>query len=200
MNNPIYIAFDDSDKNLGHFFQTCADEIKQVTIENDFSYESISADSLTKEVINNYTSSADEYVFCAFSHGVDTALLCNNKPYIESNDNVCNFYSSIFFTFACHTAKGIGKEFQDAYVLGYLGYKDEVWVIPAYEDIFVKCATSGISSYLRGNTLKKSYENMIAEYDKQIKSGKVNLIYSALLKNKQALVAIINDDNKTIFD
>lgn len=29
MNNPIYIAFDDSDKNLGHFFQTCADEIKQ---------------------------------------------------------------------------------------------------------------------------------------------------------------------------
>lgn len=41
---------------------------------------------------------------------------------------------------------------------------------------------------------------MIAEYDKQIKSGKVNLIYSALLKNKQALVAIINDDNKTIFD
>lgn len=73
-------------------------------------------------------------------------------------------------------------------------------MIPAYEDIFVKCATSGISSYLRGNTLKKSYENMIAEYDKQIKSGKVNLIYSALLKNKQALVAIINDDNKTIFD
>ncbi|WP_278561853.1 hypothetical protein [Phocaeicola plebeius] len=200
MNNPIYIAFDDGDKSLGHFFQACADEIKQATIENNFSYESISANILTKEIINSYTSSAEEYVFCAFSHGIDTALLCNNEPYIESNDNVCNFYSSVFFTFACHTAKGIGREFQDAYVLGYLGYKDEIWVIPAYEDIFVKCATSGLLSYLHGNSLKKSYEDMITEYDRQIKAGKVNLIYSTLLRNKQALVAIINNETKTIYD
>lgn len=200
MNSPVYIAFDDEDKGLGHFFQTCADEIRQAVADNGLPYESISADRLTKETINTYTEEADEYVFCAFSHGMDTALLCKDKPYVEVNDNVCNFYSSVFFTFACHTAKGIGREFQEAYVLGYLGYKDEAWVIPAYEDVFVKCATSGLVSYLEGNTLKQSYRDMIDEYDKWIKSGGVNLLCSSLLKNKQALMAIINSENKTIND
>lgn len=200
MDNPVYIAFDDADESLGHFFQACADEVKQTIVNNKFSYESISANELTKETVNSYTIDADEYVFCAFSHGMDTALLCKNEPYIETNNNVCNFYSSVFFTFACHTAKGIGQELQDAYVLGYFGYKDEAWVIPAYEDIFVKCATSGLLSFLRGSTLRQSYEDMVGEYDKQIKSGTVNLISSTLLKNKQALVAIINNEGKTIND
>lgn len=112
MNNPIYIAFDDGDKSLGHFFQACADEIKQATIENNFSYESISANILTKEIINSYTSSAEEYVFCAFSHGIDTALLCNNEPYIESNDNVCNFYSSVFLHLHVIQQKGLVGNFK----------------------------------------------------------------------------------------
>lgn len=200
MDNPVYIAFDDADKNLGHFFQSCADEVRQAIVDNKLVYESIGADRLTKETVNSYTGGADEYVFCAFSHGSDKALLCKGKPYIEVNDNVCNFYSSIFFTFACHTAKGIGKEFEDAYVLGYVGYKDEAWVVLGHEDVFVKCATSGLLSYLRGNTLKQSYKDMVDEYDRHIRTGKVNLISSYLLKNKQALVAIINQEARTIHD
>lgn len=197
MNNPIYIAFDDADSLLGHFFQGCADYIKQNVVQEGMSYESINSESLTKDTINKYTCNAEEYVFCSFSHGTDSALLCNNMPYIETNDNVCNFYSSVFYTFSCHTAKGIGQEFQDAYVLWYLGYKEEAWVVPSYEDIFINCATSGLISYIKGKTIKQSYEDMIAEYDKHIKTGKVNPIYAALLKNKMALVSIINNDDKT---
>lgn len=198
MNNPVYVAFDNADKELGHFFLTCADLVKQATVDNGLLYKSIGADFLTKETVNTYTREADEYVFCAFSHGTDTALLCKGKSYIEVDDNVCNFYSSVFFTFACHTAKGIGKEFNDAYVLGYFGYNNEAWVVPAYENVFVKCAISGLVSYLQGNTLKQARQYMIDEYDRQIKGAKVNLIYSYLLKNKQALVAIINIEDKTI--
>ena len=80
----------------------------------------------------------------------------------------------------------------------YLGYKEEAWVVPSYEDIFINCATSGLISYIKGKTIKQSYEDMIAEYDKHIKTGKVNPIYAALLKNKMALVSIINNDDKTI--
>lgn len=200
MNNPVYIACDDADKILGHFFQSCADAVKQATVDNGFSYEHMGADCLTKEAINTFTGEADEYVFCAFSHGTDTALVCNGKSYVEAGDNVCNFYSSVFFTFACHTAKGIGQEFDDVYVLGYFGYNNKAWVIPAYEDVFVKCATSGLISYLQGNTLKQARQDMVDEYDRQLKKGKVNLTYSYLLKNKQALVAIINNEDKTIKD
>ena len=163
MNNPIYIAFDDADSLLGHFFQGCADYIKQNVVQEGMSYESINSESLTKDTINKYTCNAEEYVFCSFSHGTDSALLCNNMPYIETNDNVCNFYSSVFYTFSCHTAKGIGQEFQDAYVLWYLGYKEEAWVVPSYEDIFINCATSGLISYIKGkialfsNECKKLY-------------------------------------------
>lgn len=198
MNEPIYIAFDNADASLGHFFQTCADEIRQIAVDNGMSYKFFGADCLTKELVNSHTDNAEEYVFCAFSHGVDNALLCKGKSYIETNDNVCNFYSSVFFTFACYTANGIGKEFSDAYVLGYFGYNNKAFVCLGYEDVFVKCAISGIVSYIKGNNLEQAKQDMISEYDRQIKNGKLNLVYSCLLKNKQALVSIINSGDKTI--
>lgn len=40
-------------------------------------------------------------------------------------------------TFACETANGIGKEFGEAYVLGYSGYKRLAWVVYAHEEVFV---------------------------------------------------------------
>lgn len=42
--------------------------------------------------------------------------------------------------------------------------------------------------------------DMIAEYDKHIKGARVNPIYSNLLKNKQSLTTIINNEEKTIND
>lgn len=198
MNNPIYIACDNEDKALGHFFQSCYDKIREVAVKNGFKYESLTSLILSKENINKCTSDSEEYVFSAFSHGTDNALLCGKSAYIEANDNVKNFYSSVFYTFACDTANGIGQEFKDTYVIGYFGYKDSAWVVLGYEDIFVECATKGLVSYIEGKTLKEAETDLIAEYDKYIKNAKVNPIYACLLKNKQALVTIINNNDKTI--
>lgn len=200
MNNPIYIACDNEDKVLGHFFQSCYDKIREVAVTNGFKYESLTSLILSKENINKYTSDSEEYVFSAFSHGTDNALLCGKNAYIEANDNVKNFYSSVFYTFACDSANGIGKEFRDSYVLGYFGYNNQVWVVLGYEDIFVECATKGLVSYIEGKTLKTSAIDLIAEYDKYLKCAKVNPIYACLLKNKQALITIINSEDKTIND
>ncbi len=200
MNNPIYIACDNEDKNLGHFFQSCHDTIREVAVANGFNYESLTSSNLTKDNVNNYTSEADEYVFSAFSHGTENSLLCGNNAYIEVNCNVKNFYSSVFYTFACYSANGIGKEFKESYVLGYIGYNDRAWVVPAYEDMFVECATKGLVSYIEGKTLKESVKDLVAEYDRCLKKAKLNPIYAYLLKNKQALVTIINNEEKTIND
>lgn len=35
MNNPIYIAFDDADSLLGHFFQGCADYIHRTLFKKE---------------------------------------------------------------------------------------------------------------------------------------------------------------------
>ena len=198
MNSPIFIACDNEDQVLGHFFLSCHDKIREVAVAKGFEYESLTSINLTKENINKNTSDADEYIFSAFSHGTDDSLLCGKNTYIEANDNVKNFYSSVFYTFACYTANGIGQEFKDTYVIGYFGYKDSAWVVLGYEDIFVECATKGLVSYIEGKTLEEAKTDLIAEYDKYIKNAKVNPIYACLLKNKQALVTIINNNDKTI--
>lgn len=111
-----------------------------------------------------------------------------------------NFYSSVFYTFACETANGIGKEFNEAYVLGYFGYKRPAWVVYAYEDMFVECATKGLVSYLEGKTLKQCAEDLIATYNNSLKKAKMTPAYGLLLRNKQSLVTIINSEDKTIND
>ena len=40
MNNPIFIACDNEDKLLGHFFQSCHDIIREAAVEKGFDYES----------------------------------------------------------------------------------------------------------------------------------------------------------------
>lgn len=198
MNNPVYIAFDNEDSSLGHFFQSCHDRIREVSVSNGRDYMALPSILLSKDVINQNTGNADEYVFSAFSHGTPSTLKCGKIPYIECDDNVKNFYNSVFYTFACFTAIGIGKEFEESYVIGYFGYKDEAWVVPAYEDEFVDCATSGLVSFLRGKTLKESEHDLFEAYDKCLKQARLNPIYSFLLKNKQALFTIINIEDKTI--
>ena len=200
MDNPIYIACDNEDKDLGHFFQSCHDRIREIAVVAGFDYKSITSESLTKDKINEHTSEADNYVFSAFSHGTDDTLLCGKEIYIEASDNVKNFYSSVFYTFACNTANGIGKEFENAYVLGYFGYNNSAWVVPACEDLFVDCATKGLISYIEGKTLKEARNDLISEYDKCLGNLRVNPIYAFLLKNKQALVTIINNEDITIND
>lgn len=200
MNNPIFIAYDNEDSALGHFFESCHDKIREVSIKNGFDFESLPSLYLSKEQINQRTSKAEEYIFSAFSHGTDTALQCGENFYISKDENVKNFYNSIFYTFACLTANGIGKEFSEAYVLGYFGYNDSAWVVPAYENIFVECATKGLTAYIEGKSLKEAGADMIAAYDKHILNAPVNPIFASLLKNKQALVILINEEDKRISD
>jgi hypothetical protein len=200
MNNPIFIACDNEDAKLGRFFQSCFDTVREAAVANSVAYKSLMTAELTKDVINQHTAKADEYVFSAFSHGDDNALLCGKERYVEADDNVKNFYSSVFYTFACLTANGIGKEFREAYVQGYFGYKRPAWVVYAQEEMFVECATKGLVSYIEGKTLKQCAEDLIATYNSRLEKAKMTPAYAYLLKNKQSLVTIINSEDKTIND
>ena len=59
---------------------------------------------------------------------------------------------------------------------------------------------SRFSTEERVEMIKEAVADLIAVYDKYIKNAKVNPIYACLLKNKQALVTIINDEEKRITD
>ena len=200
MNSPIYIACDNEDAKLGRFFQLCFDTIREAAVDNGFEYKSFLTAELRKDIINQHMTEAEEYVFSAFSHGNDNALLCGTENYVEAGDNVKNFYSSVFYTFACETANGIGKEFSEAYVLGYFGYNKPAWVVYAQEGLFVECATKGLVSYIEGMTLKQCAEEMVATYDRSLKNAQMTPAYAMLLKNKQSLVTLINSEDKTIND
>lgn len=105
-----------------------------------------------------------------------------------------------FYTCYCLTANGIGKEFSEANVLGYFGYKRRAWVVPSQEELFVECATKGLVSYIEGQTLKQCAEDLFAAYNSSLKKAKMTPAYIFLLRNKQSLVTIINSEDKTIND
>ena len=205
MINTIYIAFDDADGDLGHFFQACADTIRQIAFDNGLSYEWLDSNKLTKSDINHFTEDAGIYLFAAFSHGSENALWGSGEAYIEANNNLKNFYNSVLLTFACLAARGFQHELESTSIPAYFGYREEVWASthPDIEDVFVKCAIKGVESFIMGNTIEVARKDTIIEYDKHInecrkKWGYNNPISAALLKNKQALVTMINNDNKTI--
>lgn len=200
MNNPLFIAFDNEDVELGRFFQSCFDMVREAAVTNNIEYKPLMTADLKKDVINYHTSKAEEYVFSAFSHGDDSSLVCGKEHYIESGDNVKNFYSSVFYTFACKTANGIGKEFREAYVLGYFGYNNPTWVVYQDEEMFVECATKGLISYLEGKTLKQCAEDLVSAYNNILQRAQMTPAYGFLLRNKQSLVSIINSEDKTIND
>lgn len=202
MKEPIYIACDDEDSVLGHFFKSCSDVIRQTATDNSKDYKEICTPELNKETVNSYTIQAEDYIFACFSHGDETSLICQNDSYIEVDDNVKNFYSSVLYTFSCSSGSEIGKELSEAYVLGFFGYNAPVTVYPIQEDVFVHCATKGLVSFIDGKTLKESQKEMLKEYDEKINElAYVNFpAAAALLLNKESLVTIINNDDLTIND
>jgi hypothetical protein len=207
MNRIIHIAYDNTDKTLGHYFERCATEVKKVADLIGLNCVLIDSNGLDVKTINAHTANADKYIFVAFSHGSPDALWGQKEHYIKAANNLKNFYNSILYTFACKSAIYFSPELDSASIPCYCGYLDKAWasVHPQLENYFVQCAIKGIISFLHGKSTADSMRDLIEEYNCQIKEtkkiyGEINPISAALLKNKQALRIIVYNKAMTIFD
>ncbi len=183
------IAVDNQDEDLGYFFAECLRHIECFSDNN--SLDIIKSNALNDLIISLKISNTTNFIFLAFSHGTNKALLKNGiTPYISTTLNTDKFKESFFYSCACHTGKELGKTLIDKGCASFIGYNKEfsVWLYDIKP--FIKCATYGYKLFLEGHQIEDIKNNMIEKYNEYIFNDEILYFTRANLReNRNALVA-----------
>lgn len=198
MIEDIVIAYNDSqEEESKHFFETCADVVRQKAVDKGLNYHNIDSTKLkNSEIETKVNSLKSTFILSAFSHGSKTALHNHElEEYISTQTNNYIFHGNIVYTFACECGCDLKEDLERKGVASFWGYTQKVNIRP-YDDSFISCATEGLVSLLDGNTLEESKNKMISKYDESINSlYKESFLQAAfLLENKESLVVYGDKD------
>jgi len=126
------LAYDDQDSELGAFFESCGKEVIDFIDnlkEEDWNTVDLNSKSLNSLNVELQTGNfKNNFVFASFS-----------------------------FCFACSAGVDLGPDLIAKGTLGFIGYSDEVWVVPIYP-AFSSCAVAGLFSFYDGATIKQAFE------------------------------------------
>ena len=197
MIEDIIITYNDSpNEESKHFFETCADIIRQKAVDAGINYHNIDNSKLNNpEIENKINTFNSTFILSAFSHGSKTALHNHElEEYISTQTNNYIFSGNIVYTFACECGCDLKEDLERKGVASFWGYTKKVKIRP-YDDRFITCATEGLVALLEGNTLEESKNRMIDKYDKAINSLYQESFLQAafLLENKESFVVYGND-------
>jgi hypothetical protein len=131
-NMICYIACDNLDPTLGKYFSDCADICsnyinfyleEQGNLINGVRLNQANID-LT---LQNKTE--DKFLFTAYSHGTENALLANHLPYLKVDLNTQYFKGGLVYTNACLSAQELGPDLVNNGAFAFVGYNEEVPVL-----------------------------------------------------------------------
>jgi|GEM_PF-446813 hypothetical protein len=199
MISDIIIAYnDDLNEESKHFFESCADSVRQKAVESSLKYHNLDSTKLFHSEVERAISEINSnFIFSAFSHGAKSALFNHqSEEYVSVTTNNFIFGGSIVYTFACECGCDLRNHFVDLGVASFWGYKENVSICPHVEE-FVTCATEGLAALLEGKTIQESLNQMKAMYDNSILSLKNSshvLEAAFLLDNKEALTVYGADE------
>lgn len=198
MIEDILIAYNDSqEEESKHFFETCADVVRQKAVDIGLNYHNIDSVKLNNSEIETKVNTLNStFILSAFSHGSKSALYNHElEEYISTQTNNYIFSGNIVYTFACECGCDLKEDLERKGVASFWGYTKKVKIRP-YDDNFIICATEGLIALLDGNTLEESKNRMIDKYDEAISSLYQDSFLQAafLLENKESLVIYGNED------
>ena len=185
------VLFDDTDSNLGDYFKGCAKEvIDSLEGNNLFEIKELSGKHCDRGTIDISLDSYNwgNFVFIAYSHGLEDALMAHGKAYVKAQENSSKFKGSLFYTNACLTAEILGKDLIKEGCLAFVGYNKEVDVMEN-EGIFQKMDNFGIFMFLHkeGCTIEEAIEAMKNEFTRQIDNIMNPFLAGILLETRGAL-------------
>lgn len=185
----ILIAYNNDATTILHdFFESCADEAKQICMDNGIEFSSVCPPDLNeKEVIGNM---CDHHICVLAAHGDPNGLYNElGEAIISTQTTNYNFKDKAFYSMGCHCAQNLYPELKKMGLLLFVGYND-TFNVRGDQTPFIACAMEGLRSFLSGDDLKTAKEKMFRLFDEQIsKFDKVDL-WSAveLAHNKEALI------------
>jgi hypothetical protein len=192
----LKIAFDENDKTLGSYFKLSKLDLVEFLNDYDPIYhvEGINSGGCNQTNVEAIISrlNGNSFLFVAYTHGNDDALVVDGHAFIETNANTTLFRNSIFYSMACSNGRGLGEDLIRNGCHAFIGYDTVSTVfLDGKQKISVNCDNSGIKSFILGKTIRESVESMKSYYDSEInKMIRFGDIISAgiLRNNKNSLV------------
>lgn len=200
------VSYDDQDIELGPYFELSNNTLRQRINNPHININELNGENCTMASINlaiaNYTP--NNFIFIAFSHGDDDALITNSERYV-TNENSIGFCKSFFYSSACSCGDKLGPSLIDNECHSFIGYTDEIHVHPDYHSDFIDCEIHAIVEFINGEmTIGDSYLAMHEKYDEvilRLSEGNIfdTIVASTLVKNKRHL-RILGNKKLTVAD
>jgi len=201
----ILIAFDDNDPELGDYFEISFNDLnKGLSNTVGVIVQSIRGLNCTEEFVLNLINSFDEnsFGFVGLSHGNESQLLTDNDVYVDA-DNLSHFKETLFYSTACSSAIELEAELVKNGCYSYVGFnKDSSATFEDFYDIYTECENYCLKEFLNSdNTIKQSFDNMLAYFDEQIirlleQHDDEILVAMELIGNKDSFVLLGNEELK----
>lgn len=191
----ILIAYNNDCETMLHdFFESCADEAKQICTDNNIVFSSAYPPRLNEQSV---VGEMQNHCFCFFAaHGdADGIYNENYEDVVSVRTTNYNFKDKGFYSIACHCAQNLHPRLRMIGLRLFVGYNDNFHVRGDHTP-FISSAMAGLKSFLRGDTVKMAKEKMVEEFDSQIELLDTTDPMAAieLMHNKEHLVFEGNDD------
>lgn len=163
----VLIAYNnDSGTVLHDFFESCADEAKQICADNGVEFTSVCPPALNEQNVVGAMSS-HQLCFLAGHGDADGIYNENDEAVVSTHTTNYNFNGKAFYSAACSCAQNLYPHLKALGLQLFVGYRDTVRVKGDLEP-FVVCAMAGLRHFLAGDNAKTAKEKMLSTYDEQI--------------------------------
>lgn len=185
----VLIAYNNDVETVLHdFMESCADEAKQVCVDNRMDYSLVFPPILNEQ---NVVGAIPEHQVCFIASHGDADGIYNEdaKDIVSTYTTNYNFAGKGFYSIACSCALNLYPHLKRLGLLFFVGYNDS-FNVRGEREPFVICALSGLKSFLSGSNIKTSKEKMQRTFDEQIAILNETDPWAAIemVHNKEALV------------
>ncbi|HNW70036.1 MAG TPA: hypothetical protein PKI01_06515 [Bacteroidales bacterium] len=197
------IAFDNTDLELGHYFEASKDDLV-VFINQNFQnpcINEIPSQKCNCAYIDYIISlqNTSNFLFLAYSHGNTDRLIANGEAYIRTGQNAHLFENSFFYSMSCLSAQVLGPALINEHnCLAFIGYNDESYAFDtAYKQLCIECDNFGIKKFIGGLNIGEAYNQMKDYFTFQVDilENAGEIIYAALLRKNRDCLVLIGDQN-----
>ena len=185
----VLIAYNnDSGTELHDFFESCADEAKQICVDNGIDYTAVCPPDLDVQSVVGVMP--DHHLCFIAAHGdADGIYNQDGEAIVSTRTTNYNFKGKGLYSVACLCAQDLHPHLKALGLRFFVGYNDTFNVRGEHAP-FINSAMAGLKSLLSGESADVAKEKMLTTYDEQIVALDATDPMAAieLVHNKEALV------------
>lgn len=188
----LYLAYDNTDTELGTFFVECANVVKDVINSADYNFviEEITPGGGDVSKIAYFSKSIQHdmenpFILVAFMHGNENSFVLDGCEFITINTDNQALKKTYIYTIACSTAVSLGPALIRAGAYSYIGPDRDILMVNKHHGYFANCYTYALSQFLCGTASSHdSFRERRSNHLKQVDDlRKVDRLAASFLRN-----------------